>query len=512
MSNKSSLNNLCRACMVATINLGKKHQISNKSIYDYPTDDREGPTIEEMLQMVTQIKLETEDKLPKIVCLECIQSLQVAHSFIETYREANEKFQKILKEAYISGISDVEKLEIEQSIEYIDENMQEMEALGEEENAACISNYEIEIEKVPIFIEEVAEGEAEVELDEWEDIEMETDGNNKSEDDDESQHIYGTNDTNTDEEWNTADAKSNKRGTKKTSPKSQNEQMRPKRKVRMNRFVDKIQPNKNEDGTILCQQCEAVLEDLKSWREHIRGHRLEHLSKKEKQNRGSTKKSFECEHCGKAFPKISAYNNHIRIHTGEQPFLCMECGKSFRFASSLNTHLLRHRGDKNVQCPHCPKKFVCSSGLYGHMMVHTKNDKPHICDVCGSGFQMAYLLKKHKLYHDGVKNFPCEYCDLRFVTLEKQKRHMRTHTGEKPYRCKYCDKGFAQSNDCNKHLKQHLGENIFQCELCPLRFPLQRELRSHFAMHKDDDEETRKRNLIAREAEENKIKLKLGIK
>lgn len=99
-----------------------------------------------------------------------------------------------------------------------------------------------------------------------------------------------------------------------------------------------------------------------------------------------------------------------------------------------------------------------------------------------------------------------------FVTAEKQRRHMRTHTGEKPYKCTYCDRAFAQSNDCNKHLKQHLGENIYQCELCPLRFPLARDLRVHFATHKDDDEETRKRNLEARIREESNLRIKLGLK
>uniref|UniRef100_A0A1A9WDP5 Protein krueppel n=1 Tax=Glossina brevipalpis TaxID=37001 RepID=A0A1A9WDP5_9MUSC len=223
------------------------------------------------------------------------------------------------------------------------------------------------------------------------------------------------------------------------------------------------------------------------------------------------KKNFECEYCDKVFTKSTNYKNHVRTHTGEQPFLCIECGKGFSLSSSLNTHMKRHRGEKCFQCPDCPKQFVCASGLYAHRAVHQK-ERPFICDICGSAFHQAYQLKKHCLYHSGIKNFSCDYCDMRFFSAEKKRRHIRTHTGEKPYSCKYCDRAFAQSNDCIKHLRSHLGENVYQCEMCPLRFPLARDLRAHFASHKNDDEETRMCNLQARKEEEHNLKIKLGIK
>lgn len=84
-----------------------------------------------------------------------------------------------------------------------------------------------------------------------------------------------------------------------------------------------------------------------------------------------------------------------------------------------------------------------------------------------------------------------------FFTAEKLRRHTRTHTGEKPYRCSYCEKAYCQSNELMKHLRLHLGENVYQCELCPLRLPNVKILREHFASHKDDDDETRERNLLA---------------
>lgn len=72
---------------------------------------------------------------------------------------------------------------------------------------------------------------------------------------------------------------------------------------------------------------------------------------------------------------------------------------------------------------------------------------------------------------------------------------MRIHTGEKPYKCNYCEKAYCQSNELTKHLRVHLGDNVYQCVLCPLRCPTVKSVREHFSTHKNDDEETKARNL-----------------
>ncbi|XP_067636614.1 zinc finger protein 3-like isoform X2 [Eurosta solidaginis] len=142
-----------------------------------------------------------------------------------------------------------------------------------------------------------------------------------------------------------------------------------------------------------------------------------------------------------------------------------------------------------------------------HKNIRNKNEQ-YPCDICGKHFKTKSVLNRHKLIHSDEKPLKCDFCEKRFAQAANQRQHMRTHTGEKPYKCKYCKRRYATTSGMNTHLRvNHLGDNMHRCESCPLAFRLASELRLHSTTHKDEDPETRERNMAALREEEAKFKV-----
>ncbi|KAB7493844.1 Zinc finger protein [Armadillidium nasatum] len=238
-----------------------------------------------------------------------------------------------------------------------------------------------------------------------------------------------------------------------------------------------------------------------------------------------------CSYCSYSGKDKTNFKKHLRIHTGEKPYICSFCP----YRSSQSTNLKSHIRNKHSNDQNKAREEDLSIDAEEGLSFPPYSRSSHVCPVCHYVARDKTNLRKHIFTHTGEKPFNCNLCDYKTTQSSNLHSHVRrkhptgwkggndefpqedstvltenipwkvegqdssddwdeTYPGgesERTYRsnnhhstitryeCSICYKVFDHKGNYRKHLRTHTGERPFGCHLCHYSAAQKGNLQSH---------------------------------
>ncbi|XP_066977475.1 uncharacterized protein [Macrobrachium rosenbergii] len=140
-----------------------------------------------------------------------------------------------------------------------------------------------------------------------------------------------------------------------------------------------------------------------------------------------------CPYCHAYFKKPFNLKQHIRKHENYK-YECSQCQRSFTDKSTLLCHVRsQHEKRFDIECEICLKRFYHRAHYNEHMRLHT-GEKPYMCELCGKKFSWHDSVKKHMQTHSAESKYKCRLCGKWFRWLQGVRQHL-----QQQHKLKKCD-------------------------------------------------------------------------
>ncbi|XP_073831434.1 uncharacterized protein [Musca autumnalis] len=399
--------NKCRTCLSET---------ENKAYFNLDDYVEEGMQILDMLDdMVPQLEIKKENKLPHHICQECVDKLLTGHRFQQQCIESNKRLLGWL------GLTTITEENDEQS---------EKELLPQA--------------KEGFYEGEQGELNIKSELDEMDG------GGNESETDDQDDDVQ--------EECNTTETRSDKKSASETdfscklcgkkfyrlyclqrhTSRVHDEQRLLEKKVQKE-YLKEIK----SDSVFACSECGKTFRTLFNLQKHDK---CIH----------NPRRGFDCDICSKHFATEKEYIIHMLLkHKGTHVLSAFEGGEHKEYDEKPSDD-----GDVNIKTEERPIKV---HSQYESMLPKKKRSNEetvYACSSCGKLFSTMFNLRRHSLLHDNKRDFPCNICTYNFDTEQAYRKHMTIVHKMKDEKSK--DENKPKENNDEDDTGKHFYEQLFK--------------------------------------------------
>ncbi|XP_036361837.1 zinc finger protein ztf-16-like isoform X2 [Octopus sinensis] len=137
---------------------------------------------------------------------------------------------------------------------------------------------------------------------------------------------------------------------------------------------------------------------------------------------------FTCKYCAMQFASLRDMQLHVLSHThGKTLHSCTVCGRSYTTPSKLQRHVRVHSGERPYMCNLCGRRFTRSDHVKQHMKVHQPHRQKNMCRICGVRFARSSLLGSHLRRHSILLIHVCRRCGEGFQEAEELDLHRKLH-------------------------------------------------------------------------------------